>query len=108
MAGHIHVISDFSFLKPVKPMKARTTVYPSFRQEIVNAQTIRSRLVNRSELMTAEAYLSTFPGRPNVRTAYKWLRRFREKGAAGLMDRHGTPHYSVQRAETPGLENLLK
>lgn len=28
----------------------------------------------------------------SVRTAYKWLRRFREEGAAGLLDRSSRPH----------------
>ncbi|OLU23552.1 IS481 family transposase, partial [Pseudomonas sp. PA15(2017)] len=28
----------------------------------------------------------------SVRTAYKWLRRFREEGEAGLMDRSSRPH----------------
>ena len=28
----------------------------------------------------------------SVRTAYKWLRRFREEGAGGLMDRSSRPH----------------
>ncbi len=36
----------------------------------------------------------------SVRTAYKWLRRFREEGAAGLADRssrpHGCPHATPQ------------
>lgn len=30
-------------------------------------------------------------------TAYKWLRRFREEGAAGLIDRSSRPHHSPRR-----------
>ena len=29
----------------------------------------------------------------SVRTAYKWLRRFREEGADGLVDRPSRPHH---------------
>ena len=28
----------------------------------------------------------------SVRTAYKWLRRFREEGSSGLLDRSSRPH----------------
>ena len=31
-------------------------------------------------------------GGVSVRTAYKWLRRFREEGESGLMDRSSRPH----------------
>ena len=30
-------------------------------------------------------------------TAYKWLRRYREEGAAGLVDRSSRPHHSPRR-----------
>lgn len=36
----------------------------------------------------------------SVRTAYKWLRRFREEGASGLLDRSSRPH-SCPHATTP-------
>ena len=44
----------------------------------------------------------------SVRTAYKWLRRFREEGAAGLADRssrpHGCPHATPQSIADQVLE----
>ncbi|MBP1475947.1 helix-turn-helix domain-containing protein, partial [Frateuria sp. MAH-13] len=40
----------------------------------------------------------------SVRTAYKWLARFREEGAAGLLDRssqpHHCPHLQTQRSRS--------
>jgi transposase InsO family protein len=33
----------------------------------------------------------------SVRTAYKWLRRFRQEGEAGLLDRSSRPHRSPRR-----------
>ena len=44
----------------------------------------------------------------SVRTAYKWLRRFREEGEAGLMDRSSRPH-SCPHATAGGLlEQLIQ
>jgi transposase-like protein len=38
----------------------------------------------------------------SVRTAYKWLRRFREEGEAGLQDRSSRPGFvSVQPSHLP-------
>lgn len=34
----------------------------------------------------------------SVRTAYKWLRRFREEGASGLMNRSSRPHACPHQA----------
>ena len=33
------------------------------------------------------------------RTAYKWLRRFKLEGAAGLVDRNSRPHHSPTRLQ---------
>ena len=42
------------------------------------------------------------------RTAYKWLRRFREEGGTGLLDRSSRPHSSPKRLETRVLSRALK
>ncbi len=43
----------------------------------------------------------------SVRTTYKWLRRFREEGEAGLMDRSSRPHSCPHATATTLLEQLI-
>ena len=42
----------------------------------------------------------------SVRTGFKWLRRFREEGAAGLLDRSSRPH-QIANATTPERTELI-
>lgn len=44
----------------------------------------------------------------SVRTAYKWLRRFREEGEAGLMDRSSRPHACPHATEGSMIEQLIE
>jgi len=44
----------------------------------------------------------------SVRTAYKWLRRFREEGEAGLMDRSSRPHSCPHATATVMIEQLIE
>lgn len=44
----------------------------------------------------------------SVRTAYKWLRRFREEGEAGLMDRSSRPHSCPHATAATLLEQLIE
>ncbi|MFC7452625.1 leucine zipper domain-containing protein, partial [Insolitispirillum peregrinum] len=43
----------------------------------------------------------------SVVTVYKWLRRFREEGEAGLTDRSSRPHH-LQTTESPGQVEQIK
>lgn len=44
----------------------------------------------------------------SVRTAYKWLRRFREEGEIGLMDRSSRPHSCPHATAATMIEQLIK
>ncbi|MBV2131754.1 IS481 family transposase, partial [Pseudomonas sp. MAP12] len=44
----------------------------------------------------------------SVRTAYKWLRRFREEGEAGLMDRSSRPHSCPHATAGAMIEQLIE
>lgn len=44
----------------------------------------------------------------SVRTAYKWLRRHREEGAVGLVDRTSRPHRSPRRTEAAREKAVLE
>jgi len=44
----------------------------------------------------------------SVRTAYKWLRRFRDEGEAGLMDRSSRPHACPHATEGSMIEQLIE
>src|SRR5690625_4112987 len=43
----------------------------------------------------------------SVRTAYKWLRRFREEGLAGLQDRSSRPHRSPSATPPAVVEQVV-
>ena len=42
------------------------------------------------------------------RTAYKWLRRFKLEGAAGLVDRNSRPHHTPTRLQLEKAEIVLE
>lgn len=44
----------------------------------------------------------------SVRTAYKWLRRFREEGETGLMDRSSRPHSCPHATTAAMIEQLIE
>jgi transposase InsO family protein len=44
----------------------------------------------------------------SVRTAYKWLRRFREEGEAGLMDRSSRPQHCPHATPATVVEHLIE
>jgi len=44
----------------------------------------------------------------SVRTAYKWLRRFREEGPAGLQDRSSRPRHSPHATPEPVISRVIK
>lgn len=44
----------------------------------------------------------------SVRTACKWLRRFRDEGEAGLMDRSSRPHACPHATQGRMIEQLIE
>ena len=44
----------------------------------------------------------------SVRTAYKWLKRFREEGEIGLMDRSSRPHSCPHATAVALVEQLIE
>lgn len=44
----------------------------------------------------------------SIRTAYKWLRRFREEGETGLMDRSSRPHSCPHATAATMIEQLIE
>jgi transposase len=44
----------------------------------------------------------------SVRTAYKWLRRYREEGENGMMDRTSRPRTCPHATPEPALEKLIE
>jgi transposase InsO family protein len=75
---------------------AKTT--PLLRREIVERVTTQRQSV---AAVAASLALSR-------RTVYKWLRRFREEGPAGLYDRSSRPHASPAQLSPPWVEQIAQ
>jgi transposase-like protein len=57
--------------------------------------------------LTLKLFAATASFNVSAKTAAKWVRRFREAGAAGLSDRSSRPHRSPRTTSSPLTEKVL-